>query len=70
MVIEGDLTWGGEHTIQYKDDVSLNCTPETYKMLLTNITPINSIYILNCLSLLYFRKTFYQKIGNGQFLVG
>ena len=49
MMIEGDLTWGGEHTIQYKDDVSLNCTPETYKMLLTNVTPINSIYILNCI---------------------
>ena len=21
-VMEGDLTWGGEHTIQYTDDVS------------------------------------------------
>ena len=21
MVMEGDLTWGGEHTIQYIDDV-------------------------------------------------
>ena len=22
MVMEGDLTWDGEHTIQYTDDVS------------------------------------------------
>ena len=29
MVIEGDLTWGGEHTIQYTDDVLQNCIPET-----------------------------------------
>ena len=43
MVIEGDLTWGGEHTIQYTDDVLENCTPETYIILLTNVTPINSI---------------------------
>ena len=21
MVMEGDLTWGGEHTVQYTDDV-------------------------------------------------
>ena len=28
MVMEGDLTWGGEHTPQYTDDVSQNCTPE------------------------------------------
>ena len=40
---EGDLTLGGEHTIQYTDDVSENCTPETYITLLTNVTPINSI---------------------------
>ena len=43
MVMEGDLTWGGEHTIQYTDDVLLNCTPETCIILLTNVTPINSI---------------------------
>ena len=35
--MEGDLTWGDEHTIQYTDDVLQNCTPET------NVTPINSI---------------------------
>ena len=30
MEVEGDLTWGGEHTIQYTDDVLQNCAPETY----------------------------------------
>ena len=36
--MEGDLTWGGEHTIQYTDDVLWDCTPETYIILLTNVT--------------------------------
>ena len=43
MVTEGDLTWGGEHTIQYTDGVLQNCTLETYIILLTNVIPINSI---------------------------
>ena len=43
MVMEGDLTWGGEHTTQYTDDVLQNCTPEIYVILLTNATPMNSI---------------------------
>ena len=43
MVMEGDLTWGGWHTIQYTGDVLQNCTPETYVVLLTNVTAINSI---------------------------
>ena len=42
MVVEGDLTLDGEHKIQYTDDVLQNCTPETYIILLTNVTPINS----------------------------
>ena len=33
--MEGDLTWGGEHTIQYTDDELQNCTPET-SIILTN----------------------------------
>ena len=45
MVMEGDMTWGGEHTIQYADDVSQNCTLETYMILLTDVTPINSIKV-------------------------
>ena len=41
--MEGDWTWGGEHTIQYTDDISQNYAPETYVILLTNVTPKNSI---------------------------
>ena len=43
MVMEGDLTWGGEHTIQYTDDTLQNFTPETYLILLTIVTSINLI---------------------------
>ena len=43
MVMEGDLTWSGEHTVRYTDDILWNCIPETYVILLTKITPINSI---------------------------
>ena len=38
MVMEGDLTWDGEHIIQYTYDVWQNCMPETYIILLTNVT--------------------------------
>ena len=41
--MEGDLTWGGEHILQYTDDVLWNCIPKTYIILLTNVTPIKSI---------------------------
>ena len=30
MTMEGDLTWGYKHTIQYTDNVLHNYTPETY----------------------------------------
>ena len=40
--VQGDLPWGGEHTIQYTDDVLYNRTPETYIILLTDVTPTNS----------------------------
>ena len=43
MVMEGDWTLGGEHTVQCADDVLQNCTPEAYIILLTDVTPINSI---------------------------
>ena len=46
MVMEEDLTWGDEHTIQYTDDALYNCTPEIYKILLANVTPIHSIHVL------------------------
>ena len=46
--MEGDLTWGGEHTIQCTDDVLWNCIiskitqePKTCIILLTSVTPIN-----------------------------
>ena len=39
--MEGDLPWGGEHTIQYTDNVLQKCTLETYIILLTNVTLIN-----------------------------
>ena len=32
--MEEDLTWGDEHTIQYTDDVSQNCAPETHWLIL------------------------------------
>ena len=41
--MEGDLTWGGRHTIQHTDDVLQNRTPETCIFLLTNVMPISSI---------------------------
>ena len=31
--MEEDLTWGGEHTIQYIVGELWNCTPETYIIL-------------------------------------
>ena len=43
MVMEGDLSWGGEHTIQYTGDALQNGTHETYIISLTNFTPINSV---------------------------
>ena len=43
MVMEGDLTLSGEHTMQYTDDVLQNYTPEIYVILITNVIPINSI---------------------------
>ena len=43
MVMDGDETWGGEHTTQCREDVLWNCAPETCIILLTSVTPINSI---------------------------
>ena len=41
--MDGDVTWSGEHTIQYTDDALCNCTPETYVILLAYATAINAI---------------------------
>lgn len=43
-MIEGDLTLGSEHTIQYTKDVIYNCTPENYILLLANATSITSVF--------------------------
>ena len=45
MVMEEDLIWGGEHAGQCTDDVLQNRTPDTYTLLITNVSPINSIKI-------------------------
>ena len=44
-VVEGDLTWSSKQTIQYADDVLQNCIPETYIILLINISAIKPIKI-------------------------
>ena len=38
-----EVTHVGEHTVYYTDEVIWNCTPKIYIILLTNVTPINSI---------------------------
>lgn len=40
---EGDLTLGGKHSMQYTDNVSSNCTLETYVILFTNVTPLKLV---------------------------
>ena len=42
MVADGNWTLGGKHTTEYTD-VKLQCTPENYIIVLTNVTPINLI---------------------------
>ena len=43
MGMERGLTLGGECEKQYADNILLNCILETCMVLLTNVTPINSI---------------------------
>ena len=43
MSTERDFAWGGGHMMQCAGHVLLSCTLETYMLLQTNITPINSI---------------------------
>ena len=45
MAMEGDLILDGEHTMQCTQDALQNCIPETNVILLTNVTPTNSIKI-------------------------
>lgn len=42
---QGDSTLGGKHTTRCTDDVLWSCTLEICTVLLTNITPVNSISI-------------------------
>lgn len=39
MMMVGDLTLSGEHTMKYMYDILLNCTHETYIILLNDVTP-------------------------------
>ena len=41
--MEGDLTWGGKHTIHCTDDVLQNWASETCIILLTSVNLINVI---------------------------
>ena len=50
MVMSGDLTNGGGHTIEHRNNALLNCTPETNIILLTNVTQINSIKMKNLIN--------------------
>ena len=43
MVMDGALTWGGEHAVHCTGDVLWNCAPEASLILLTSITLKNSI---------------------------
>ena len=48
LAMERNYTLGGEHTMQYTDDVLWNCVPEACIPILTNVTPINSIKSITC----------------------
>ena len=41
---KGDLTLGGKYTAQYTNNVLQNFALETYTILLTNVTTINSVF--------------------------
>lgn len=41
--VEGDIILGNGPMMQYLDNDLLSCTLETYKLLLTNVIPINLI---------------------------
>ena len=43
MRMERDFTWGDKCTMQCAGDVLSSCTLETGMVLLTDVTPINSI---------------------------
>ena len=57
MVTEGDLPSGGEHTIQYTDDVLQNCTLGNHIISLTNATQLHS-------KIFFKKKTLCQNLAN------
>ena len=40
QITEGDLIFGGEHTVRYTDEILQTYSPGTYIILLNDITPI------------------------------
>ena len=40
--MEGDLTWGGEHSVKYTDDVFRTVHPK-HLILVSNVSPMHSI---------------------------
>ena len=66
MMMKGDLTWGDEHIIQYADDVLYSGTPKTYIILLTSVTPVNSIeksMVMRTISLLSVSSNKKKNLG-------
>ena len=58
MLLGGDLTWGGKHTIQYSDDVLYKCVPETLNFInqcYPNKLNKNKIIFQNYPNLLFFK---------------
>ena len=43
MVLDMALTGRDKHTVQFTDDVLQKCAPETCRILVTSVTPTNSI---------------------------
>lgn len=39
MAMGGNLTWRGELTMRFADDVLLNCALETYTIILSHVAP-------------------------------
>ena len=42
-MMDGDATWGGDHTGLDTGDMLQNCSPEAYTLLLINVSTIYSI---------------------------
>lgn len=60
MVTEGELPLG-KYTMQYIDDVLKNCTLETYRILLTNVTQKNSTFKTICSVIKAYRNATFER---------